>query len=354
MHRYEQESQKRSIRRTAPATGHQGQAASGLHQLHTSLGNQQVGRLIQMQGKRGLDDRDESGGKRELTPAGGGSVIQRELATPPPATAPKAQNALSQGDIDDAKKFNGRRYDESETRLIQDLVGTEPTGTWVDDDILAIARIQEEYGLKKDGMVGPTTYQFLDRETSAEKLSTSDENSLVGFWVTSRSPSVAHHSNGADYLGNFSMNALLPTHGTTSDYEYRQFIRGHFRHERGGVVTDESAWFGSIPGGRLPASFVEDGDTTATTVNYGHRAQPREDANPINRYENINGAPNQANGSVYKGEDFPGGTYRGFNAAPATGDTLDLLIQFRGEIQRRGRTIETKHWTALRDRAVLP
>lgn len=337
--------------------------------MHATLGNRQVGRILQRQanapdkpnpiidmakGKRGRDDKKESGGKTKAFQADYGSVLQMELATPPPSTAPAAQKALTPKQINDAKAFNTRRYSESEARLIQDLVGTTPTGTWVDEDILAIAQVQEEFGLSKDGMVGPRTFQFLDRETTAEGLSTSNENSLVGFWVTSRSPSITPRANGADIQGDFSMNALLPTHGNTADYEYRQFIRGHFRHERGGVVTDESDWFSSIPGGRLPANFVEDGDTTAATVNYGHRNQPREDANPLNRYENINGTPNQADGCVYKGEDFPGGTYRGNHAAPATGDTLDIFIQFRGEVQRSGRPLQTKHWTALSRRFVLP
>lgn len=221
-------------------------------------------------------------------------------------------------------------------------------------DITAIAQIQEEYGLHKDGMVGAETFQFIDKETSAEKLTRKDENCLVALWANNRSPSITPLTTGADIQGDFGMHAMLPSHCNCSDYEYRQFIRGHFRHERAGVVTDEADWFGRIPGGRLPAAFIEDGDTSAATVNYGHRAQPREDANPKNRYENFDGTPNQANGCVYEGEDFPGGTYRGHNAAPTTGDTLDLLIQFRGEIQRRGRTVETKHWTALQSRFVLP
>jgi hypothetical protein len=285
---------------------------------------------------------------------GVGPLIQRDLATPPPATAPPAQADLTDAEIASAIAFNKSRYTSERIKLIQDLVGTEPTGTWTKEDIIAIAQLQEEYGLKKDGRVGSTIFQFLDTEISAERLNRNDENCLVALSVTNRSPSITPLANGANIRGDFSMKAMLPAHCNCADYEYRQFIRGHFRHERAGTVTDEADWFGRIPGGRLPAAFTEDGDTAATTVNYGHRAQPREDANPKNRYENFDGTPNQASGCVYSGEDFPGGRYRGHNVTPATGDTLDLLIQFRGEVQRRGRTVQTQHLTALSRRFVLP
>jgi hypothetical protein len=42
-------------------------------------------------------------------------------------------------------------------------VGTQPTGKWIDDDIVAIATLQEEYGYTKDGKVGPSFFRFLDR-----------------------------------------------------------------------------------------------------------------------------------------------------------------------------------------------
>jgi hypothetical protein len=285
---------------------------------------------------------------------GAGPLIQRDLATPPPATAPPVQADLTDAEIASAIAFNKTRYTSARIKLIQDLVGTEPTGTWTKEDIIAIARVQEEYGLQKDGMVGPTTFQFLDKETSAAKLNRRDENCLVALWVNNRSPAITPLTNGADFRGEFSMHAMLPAHCNCADYEYRQFIRGHFRHERAGIVTDEADAFSRMPGGRLPASFTEDGDTAAATVNYGHRGQPREDASPKNRYENFDGTPNQASGCVYAGEDFPGGRYLGHNVTPATGDTLDLLMQFRGEVQRRGRPVQTEHWTALRSRFVLP
>jgi hypothetical protein len=282
---------------------------------------------------------------------GAGNTIQRELATPPPVTAAPAQPALTDDEIKAAIAYNGRRYSTVRIKLIQDLVGTEPTGTWTKADILAIAWVQEEFGLSKDGKVGPSTFRFLDRETAAAKLSRKDKHCMVAFWVDGHPQNIVPHANGADIHGHFDVHAMFPPHCRCADYEYRQFIRGHFQHERAGVITDEANAFGRIPGGRLPAAFREDGDTTAAALNYGHRTQPAEN---INHYEDSGGAWNQATGCVYEGQDFPGGIYQGQNVVPTTGDTLDILMQFRGEIRRRGRTIQTKHWTAVRRRFVLP
>ena len=54
-------------------------------------------------------------------------------------------------------------------------------------------------------------------------------------------------------------------------------------------------------------------------------------------------ATDQANGCTYRGEDFPALTVNGLN----TGDDVDLLIEFRGEIQRNGRTVQSKRWTTI-------
>jgi hypothetical protein len=151
---------------------------------------------------------------------------------------------------------------------------------------------------------------------------------------------------------NFFMNAQFPAHCGCSHYEYRQFIRGHFTHTRAGVNTDEGDWFANLPAGRLNTAWQEDGHTLAAAVNYGHRAQPAE---TINHYINDPGAVDMANGCRYEGEDTPGGNYAGWNvASPTTGDILDIDVNFRGEIQRDGRAVHTKYWTALRRRFTLP
>ena len=150
----------------------------------------------------------------------------------------------------------------------------------------------------------------------------------------------------------FFMNAQFPDYCDCSDFEYRQFIRGHFNHERAGVVTDEGSWFANLPAGRLNAAWQEDGHTGVPSVNFGYRSRP---TSPDDRYLNDAGAEDRADGCIYRGEDTPGGNYGGWNVAnPVTGDTLDILVQFRGEIQRNGRVIRTKEWTALQSRFTLP
>jgi hypothetical protein len=284
----------------------------------------------------------------------GGKVnnVQRDLATPPPKEAPAPQDALSEDDIKKAIKFNKRRYNKPGTRLIQDIVGSKPTGTWVDADIVAVARIQEQYGLKKDGKVGTKFFKFLDEELKAEKVSKDDKHCLTALNIRKGPESIVPRANGANMSRTFHMDAQLPSHCNCADYEYRQFIRGHFTHERAGVVTDEGNWFADLPAGRINAAWQEDGDTSAATVNYGHRAQPAEVGN---RYLNDSFGLDMANGCLYRGQDTPGGNYSGWNvASPTTGDILDIEMNFRGEIRRKGKVVRQKRWTAIRRRFTLP
>lgn len=271
--------------------------------------------------------------------------VQRDLATPPPAVAPAAQPELTDAEIEAALRFNRSRFDEAGTKLIQDLVGTEPTGVWTEDDIVAIGQIQEEFGLKKDGIVGPTTFRFLDREVRAEKLPRTDANCLTSFFILGF-PQVDDGTAGGlrTVRGHFRMNAQFMAHCNCADWQYRQFIRGHViqRPAGGGAPIDHGGIFTFEPAGRLNATFDEDGDTSAAAVNYGHREQVDE-ASPLNRYIDNADAPDQANGCRYEGEDFPR-----FSAPFNAGDTLDAEISFRGEIQRAGRVIRTLEWTAIR------
>ena len=288
----------------------------------------------------------------QQTATGTPDVVQCDLATPPPKEAAAPQPDLSEGDIDDAIKFNKRRYNKKGIELIQDIVGTKPTGTLVKADILAIARIQEEYGLKKDGMVGTKMFKFLDEELKAEKVSREDKHCLTSLNIRKRAENIVPRANGAMMTRQFFMDAQFPSHCGCKDYEYRQFIRGHFRHERAGVVTDEGDSFANLPAGRLNSAWQEDGDTGGAALNYGHRTQPAE---AINRYLNDSFNLDMANGCLYRGEDTPGGNYSGWNvAAPTSGDILDINVNFRGEIQRKGRVVRQKFWSALKRRFTLP
>jgi hypothetical protein len=274
--------------------------------------------------------------------------VQRDLATEPPAGPVEDQPDLTDAQITAAIAFNRARYNEANTRLIQDLLGGPITGTWTRENIIAIAATQEEYGLKADGKVGSETFRFLNNEQRLEGMSTADENCLTAFQVSVGAVRFIG-TNPASITANFRTASEFSSRCRCSAFQYRQFIRGHARHIRGAVTTDISNVFAAIPGGRLPVNFVEDGDTTDNPVNYGHRNQPA-DNNPEDHYINDRGADDQANGCRYRNDDTPG--LQGIT--PTTGDVFDLNINFRGEIQRNGRVVQTRRWTAINGRFTMP
>jgi hypothetical protein len=280
-----------------------------------------------------------------------GKTIQRDLATPPPDTPVPAQPDLTDEQIRNAIVFNRARYDEPNTKLIQNLLGGPVTGVWTEENIVAIAATQEQYGLAKDGMVGFETFRFLNNEERQEGLTTSTANCLTSFRVIGPDTStfVRDTPTQCTLGGHFRTASQFSNRCNCSQFQYRQFIRGHFRLERGGVVTDLNGIFSSLPSGNLTPAFQEDGDTTDFPVNYGHRDQPA-DADPEDHYIDDRLADNQANGCRYRNEDSPDATLT--DCQP--GDVYDADINFRGEIQRNGLPIESKFWTAVRGRFVAP
>ena len=272
-------------------------------------------------------------------------LLQRDLATEPPAVPTLGEPDLTESQIREAIAFNRARYDEANTRLIQSLLGGPVTGIWTDENIVAIASTQEEYGLKKDGKVGHDTFVFLNREQRLEGMSTSTSDCLVSFRLIGpdagtfrrNSPTQCHLG------GHFRTEAEFSSRCVCSQFQYRQFIRGHFTRTRGASTRDIGAWFSLLPAGRINAAFQEDGDTSDTPVNYGHRDQPA-DASPVDHYFDVPGTDNQATGCRYESEDFPGGDVD--DCLP--GDSYDIEVSFRGEIQRRGSPVESKFWTAIR------
>ncbi len=288
--------------------------------------------------------------KPSLADAGSPS-IQRDLATPLPEAPASAQAELTDEEIRNAIAFNRARYDEANTRLIQDLLGGPVTGVWSQENILAIAATQEQYGLRKDGMVGFETFRFLNNEERLEGLPTSTANCLTSFRVIGPdTPALVRDTPTQCTLsGHFRTASQFSSRCNCSQFQYRQFIRGHFRLERGGVVTDLSGIFSDLPSGNLTPAFQEDGDTTDLPVNYGHRDQPA-DADPEDHYVDDRLADDQANGCRYRNEDFPGTTLTDCQS----GDVYDADINFRGEIQRNGAPVESKFWNAVRGRFVAP
>jgi len=270
-----------------------------------------------------------------------------KLVTPAPTPAPAAQPALTAGEIAAAIAFNKVRFDAAGTKLIQGLIGTAATGTWVKADILAIASIQESFGLKKDGMVGTATFRLLDKETTAEKLDKKDEHCLVSLDVSVSPVKVTPITGGSRTISaKFRMTAQLPKHCGCDDFQYRQFIKGHWKRTRGGVTTDLGNTFTTEPAGALTTTWNEDGNTATAALNYGHREQTAE---ADNRYLDDSGAVDQAHGCRYEGRDEPGGP-----DSVISGDVFDIQIDFRGEIQRKGKPVVTKFWTAIKGHFPVP
>ncbi len=281
-----------------------------------------------------------------------GNTVRRDLATEPPTPAAAAQTDLTPAQIQAAIRFNKFTYDEARTKQLQDLIGTEPTGTWTDDDILAVASLQEEFGLHKDGMIGPQTFNFLDRETRAEGLAKTDENCLLAFNVGLDNAVPGPVAAGErPVAGHHTMHAQFSQYCGCADYEYRQFIRGHKRRTRGGVVTDLGAEFGNLPAGRINDAFQEDGNAAdAVAVNYGHRGQGNE--GPLNGYftDAAGTVANQAAGCHFIGFDRPRATFHGV----VPGDVLDVLLAFHGDILRHGKVVQQQFWTSMNDRFTVP
>jgi peptidoglycan hydrolase-like protein with peptidoglycan-binding domain len=272
------------------------------------------------------------------------ATVQRDLATPPPATAPAAQPDLTPHQIAAAIRFNRALYDGPRTREIQDLIGTKPTGTWTEDEIRAVAALQGEYGLAKDGRIGPATFRFLDRETRAERLAKTDKHCLVAFRVDVDPVTVGPVAGGRRSItGHHAIRAQFSSYCGCAAYEYRQFIRGHWNRIRGGVVTNLGNTFTTLPGGAgLTAAFREDGNTTTPALNYGHRAQANEGTGNGYFSDAAAATANQASGCFYRADDTPGGA-----DAVVAGDIFDVRVEFRGEIRRGGRVVETKSWTDI-------
>jgi hypothetical protein len=200
-------------------------------------------------------------------------------------------------------------------------------------------------------MVGFETFRFLNNEERLESLSTSTANCLTAFRVIGPdTPTFVRTSPTECRLeGHFRTASQFSSRCNCSQFQYRQFIRGHFTLNRGGTVTDLSGIFSDLPSGNLTPAFQEDGDINDVPVNYGHRDQPA-DANPEDHYINDRLADDQANGCRYRNEDRPDATLT--DCQP--GDVYDVDINFRGEIQRNATPIESKTWTAIHGVFVAP
>jgi hypothetical protein len=148
------------------------------------------------------------------------------------------------------------------------------------------------------------------------------------------------------FEASFGVQADFDPTCNCSELEYRQFIRGHIIQEKAGNSTDRGDLMKDLPLGRLTEVFQEDGNTSRRPVYYGHRSDPSSTRSKSKtQYTNAGGRDDQKNGCHYEAEDTAFAT---FYATP--GDTWDVELIYRGEIQRKGKSIERRYWTAIKGR----
>ncbi len=135
------------------------------------------------------------------------------------------------------------------------------------------------------------------------------------------------------------------------DLEYRQYIRGHITRDPGGEnEADYGHLLSKLPLGRLNSSFQEDGDTSDTAVNYGHRSNPGIDREKLkDKYTNQKGDIDQQHGCHYEMSDTP---WAVMQSAP--GVDWDIQLDFYGEISNKSRAIQRRYWTPIKGRFTAP
>jgi hypothetical protein len=262
-------------------------------------------------------------------------LIQRYPAPAYPDQAALAQAQLTEAEINSAIRYNQARYNAQSTKLIQDLVGAIQTAIWDRQTVELVADFQDKHRKKIDGMVGSETFELLENEQTARGIGNETENSLLLFRTPSGNiaPHYTRNAAGSHIMqAKFDVEAHFSARGNCGDWEYRQEIRGNaWARSRGSPRVNLNHHLNLLPHGSLDPNWKEDGNKSWAGINYGHRAQPGRAADPINRYEDTNGAPNQRGGCVYKGEDSPAVT----DAALSRGDQMTFELEFAGGIYRR-------------------
>jgi len=291
----------------------------------------------------------QTGGEAQAE--GGATQVQRDLATPEPDEPPPLQADLTEAQVRAALEYNRARYDQANTRLIQQILGGPVTGRWTSDNIVAIAETQGRYGLQKDGKVGPETFRFITQEQAAEGAGTATEDCLTMFQATP-STAVGRASPGPNgttrIVGHHIVRARFSSRCDCSQFRYRQSIVGSAMvYHPDGTSQEFSRSLNLIPGGRLPGELSEDGNINCPGITYGNRAPPGQPTTTTtcgeNQYVDDSGATNQASGCNYRGEDQPELKIEHL----ATGDEVDLQVRFKGEILRNDRPIAVREWTDI-------
>ncbi len=303
----------------------------------------------------------------QQAPAGpsssGASMIMRDLALEPPEEVPE-QRDLTAAKVQAAIRYNRASYEQESTRLIQDVVGAEQTGSFDEDTVRLVALIQRQYGLAPaDGKVGPDTYDFLIRELQAEGAAPG--TCLTLFQIVGPQPLAFFRTSSTQGVINsrFEIHARFDPRCNCGDYEYRQYIGGHVElletaqpgvtpPARSGCAVLDSVLPGmwvwnmdgcfQIPGGGLTRRMKEDGDVAVPAGvagrRYGHRSARPNPGDGRDVY-----SPDRATGCIYEGFDVPQ-----LAPVPATpgdrGDDYDWDVRFRGVILRRDGTVVAEKW----------
>jgi hypothetical protein len=293
-------------------------------------------------------------------------VVQRDLPIEPTHREDELVR-LSAAQVRRAIRFNTNRYDPDSIRLIQQVVGGDPSplGQMTESIVRAIAFLQRDFGLPQNGQVGPRTFALISRINQASRTPTGPGQCLTRFSVA-RINNFQHEytSNPTvrNILARFLIRARFEPRCRCEDFEYRQYICGTVLRQpppvaMGGPAAQSpvpmNGAFHRIPGGQLPRCSGppshEDGDTGAGAgigPNYGHRNQGQ---GPNDRY-----LPNRATGCEYRGYDVLG--LRNISLATFIGHTYRFDIRFRGEIvQRHGggwRQVAERQWR-LRNNVTL-
>ena len=303
----------------------------------------------------------------------GASVVMRDLALEPPEDAPE-QRELTAAQVQAGLRYNRASYDGESTRLIQDVVGAEQTGSFDEDTVRLVALIQRQYGLvPADGKVGPDTYDFLIRELQAEQATPGP--CLTLFQIVGPQPLQFFRTSSTRGVINsrFEIHARFDPRCNCGDYEYRQYIGGHVElletaqpgvtppATSGCAVLDSvlpGIWVWNmdrcfqIPGGGLTRRMKEDGDVAVAAGvagrRYGHRSARPNPADGRDVY-----SPDRATGCIYEGFDVPE-----LSPVPATpgdsGDVYDWDMRFRGVIQRSDGTIVAEKWWNINSTVAIP
>ena len=278
-------------------------------------------------------------------------IIQKDLALEQPAEVPE-QPELTNARVERAIRYNRASYSEESTRLIQDLVGAEQTGRFDETTVRLIYQFQRDFGLRADGKAGPNTYDLLIRELRAE--GGEPDNCLTMFQIVGPEPlRFFRNSPTSGTIGSrFYIKIRFDPRCNCQDWEYRQYIAGSVDlHDVAGPTFNLNHLF-AVPGGGLPTTLREDGDTGVpggvAGRRYGHRAHAPNPSDGRDRY-----LPDRRTGCIYEGHDFP--ELGPIPATPGdTGDRYEWTMRFRGVIRRRGHgVVEEKYWV-IRGTIVIP